>query len=68
MQPVLEQCWQWGRSVGWHRAHGQGVLQAGGSDAGVCSLLPIRWISAGPCHGQKEKPEVLLDELFALVL
>lgn len=71
MQPVLEQSWQWGCSAGWLGAHGQGTLQAGGSDAGGCSPLPVRQISAGLCHEQREKPEALLDgssELFALVL
>lgn len=68
---MLEQSWQWGHGAGWHGARAQGTLQAGRSDAGACSPLPLRRISAGLCHGQKEKPEALLDgssELFALVL
>ena len=71
MQPVLEQSWQRGCSAGWHGARGQGTLQAGGSDARGRSLLPVKRISAGLCHEQKEKPEARLDdssELFALVL
>ena len=71
MQPVLEQSWQQGCNAGWPGAHGQGTLQAGGSDAGGCSPQPGRQISAGLCHGQKEKPEAVLDgssKLFALVL
>lgn len=71
MQPVPEQSWQRGCGVGWHGARGQGMLQAGGADAGGCSPLLVRRISAGLCRGQKEKPEALLDgssELLALVL